>query len=213
MYFQSSNHYDKLNSIEENDIGRELVKKTQKEKKHECIICLQIKMKHEFTIKLKNALLRHSINQAIHSNHQNTFLDNESDNDKELNNLLQKNCNCNCYLHQLCLDKWLKTRLECPICRMKLYDDETIHENNHEEDVNEDMLETPHVSYFVFFNQSRIFSFFSVFIVKTAFFLKKFFYYLIRFIFINCIFSSILYLVYLSLVTYQFLTREKENIQ
>jgi hypothetical protein len=95
MYFQTYNHQD---FAENYDIFKKQMdeKNDEKEKDNEtnntCIVCLE-----RTDLKLSEMKFK---------NHENQ--------------ILQKNCSCECYAHNECLNVWILTKESCPICRDKL---------------------------------------------------------------------------------------------
>ena len=108
MHFQTYNHLDSDNNFSESEtINFETIKDMNN---YECIICLE-KNSVKFVItKLSNALF---INKQKMP--------------------LEKTCECECFIHKICLNKWVKKCESCPICREKFneninpIDDQTIH--------------------------------------------------------------------------------------
>jgi hypothetical protein len=100
IYFQIYNHFDSDN---DNDNDNDNLSKTITYENNinscnnECIICLETSNSSTIIIKLTNAIL-------ITNNEINTF---------------KKNCECECNIHQICLNEWVQKNNSCPICRTK----------------------------------------------------------------------------------------------
>lgn len=91
IYFQIYNHLDSDNDFSESETNN-----IENTKYYECIICLEKNTEEFKIIKLSNSVL---------TNKKNTSL--------------QKKCLCESFIHQCCLDKWVKKEESCPICRNK----------------------------------------------------------------------------------------------
>lgn len=91
IYFQIYNHLDSDNDFSESETNN-----IENVKYYECIICLEKNTEEFKIIKLSNALL---------TNKENTNL--------------EKKCLCESFIHQYCLDIWVKKGESCPICRDK----------------------------------------------------------------------------------------------
>lgn len=91
MYFQIYNHLDSDNNFSESENNN-----VENCNNYECIICLEKNSKKFAIIKLTNALIK---------------------NEKE--DSLEKNCLCESFIHQYCLNKWVEKSESCPICREK----------------------------------------------------------------------------------------------
>lgn len=104
MYFQIYNHLDSDNNFSESESNNlEIYKEINA---YECIICLEKNSKKFAIVKLTNALIK-----------------NEKD------DRLEKKCLCESFIHQYCLNKWVKKNESCPICREKFNEIAKPHEN------------------------------------------------------------------------------------
>jgi hypothetical protein len=91
IYFQIYNHLDSDNDFSESETNN-----IENKIYYECIICLEKNTDEFKIIKLSKALL---------TNEENTKL--------------VKKCSCESFIHQYCLDIWVKKGESCPICRDK----------------------------------------------------------------------------------------------
>ena len=94
MYFQTNNRQDFAKNY---DVFKKKIKEEAQEKEEEfvsnfCIVCLE-----KTDSKLSEVSFKTCENQ-----------------------ILEKKCACECYVHNDCLNTWILTKESCPICRDKL---------------------------------------------------------------------------------------------